>query len=298
MANLDYATDKSIQLPTEFSSEIIQKTQETSAIMQLARKVDLPGNGATVPVITSDPEAEWVGETDARKVSTGKLETKTLRPYALSVIVPFSDKFKRDASTLYSAIVDRLPGALSKKFDQTVIGAVTKPGDDFDNFKDATKQVLTPENNGVYNALVEAETDISTNDGLVNGYVLSPQARGVLLKATDKNDRPLFINSVADGAVPMILGSQTLQSRGAYVKGDTDNIVGIVGDWTKAVYGTVEGVNVTLADQATLKQGDTEINLFQQGMFAVKAEIELGFRADTSVFNTLAVASADAKANA
>lgn len=290
MADLDYSTKKSIELPTELASEIIQKTQENSAIMRLARQVDLPGNGATVPVITGDPEAAWVGETDARKVSTGKLETKQLRPYALSVIVPFSNKFKRDASALYNAIVDRLPGALSKKFDQTVIGGVDKPGDDFDNFADTTKQVLTAD--GAYNSLVAADADVSAHDGIVTGYALSPQARSILLTATDANKRPLFINNVSEGAIPMILGAPVTQSKGVYSKGTDNNVVGVVGDWSQAVYGTVEGVNVTLADQATLVDGDTTINLFQQGMFAVKAEIELGFRADTSVFNTLAIANA------
>ena len=37
------ATNRShIELPTAVSSEIIQKTQEQSAIMQLARKIALP----------------------------------------------------------------------------------------------------------------------------------------------------------------------------------------------------------------------------------------------------------------
>ena len=57
------------------------------------------------------------------------------------------------------------------------------------------------------------------------------------------------------------------------------------------MYGTVEGVKIDISDQATLTVGSgssaTQINLFQQNMFAVRAEIELGFRADTSVFNLL-----------
>ena len=32
---------------------------------------------------------------------------------------------------------------------------------------------------------------------------------------------------------------------------------------------------------------NTRINLFQQNMFAVRAEIEVGFRADTDLFNKL-----------
>lgn len=77
-----------------------------------------------------------------------------------------------------------------------------------------------------------------------------------------------------------------MYSKGAYVSG-TPDIVGFAGDWTQAVYGTVEGVQIAISDQATLTDGSTTINLFQQNMFAVRAEIEVGFRCDTSVFNKL-----------
>ena len=59
----------------------------------------------------------------------------------------------------------------------------------------------------------------------------------------------------------------------------------------KKVEGTVEGVKIDFSKEATLtytESGETKtINLFQQNMFAVRAEIEVGFRADTSVFNAL-----------
>lgn len=57
------------------------------------------------------------------------------------------------------------------------------------------------------------------------------------------------------------------------------------------MYGTVEGVQIAIADQATLDDGGTPINLFQQNMFAVRAEIEVGFRCDTTVFNKLTKAA-------
>lgn len=53
-----------------------------------------------------------------------------------------------------------------------------------------------------------------TTTGILNGWVLSPKGKALLLNAVDANKRPLFINSMAEGAVPMILGSKTLQSKG------------------------------------------------------------------------------------
>lgn len=285
MALSGTATNRtSIDLPVDVSQEILQKTQQASAIMQLARQIALPGRGTSINVITSDPEAAWVGETSAKTVANPGLTTKVMRAYKLAVIVPFSNEFRRDVASLYDALIERLPAALGQKFDATVFGNGDKPGDDFDNFASCTAQNLASD---VYGGLVAADTDISLHGGIVNGYAISPQARGILLAAVDKNDRPLFVNSVAEGAIPMILGAKTQMSKGAFVSGSPAT-VGVAGDWTQAMYGTVEGVKIDYSQDATLDLGGgSSINLFQQNMFAVRAEIEIGFRADTDCFNKL-----------
>ena len=64
MAASGIPTNRSnIELDPETSAMIIQKAQEKSAVMSLAQRITLPGKGLTIPVITSDPEAEWVTET-------------------------------------------------------------------------------------------------------------------------------------------------------------------------------------------------------------------------------------------
>lgn len=285
-------TRNSITLPTEVSSEILQKTQEQSAIMQLARRITLPGRGITIPVITGDPDAEWVAEGAKKPVSNAALDTRLMTPYKLAVIEVFSMEFTRDAVALYNALIARLPLALAQKFDATVFGAVTKPGDNFDTFENITAQSIAE---NAYDGLVAADTDIATKGGIVNGYVIAPQGKGILLGTKDSTGRPIFINSVAEGAVPMILGAKTLQSKGAYIagakEGEKPEVVGFVGDWTKAIYGTVQGVQIAVSDQASVvtgsSGGQTTINLWQDNMVAVRAEIELGFRADTTVFNKL-----------
>ena len=272
-------------LPNDVSSEIIQKTQEASAVMQLARQIALPGKGVEIPVILSDPTAEWVSETGLKPVSTPTLDKKIMTAYKLAVIVPFSNVFRRDEAALYNALVGRLPGVLAETFDATVFHGAA-PGSNFDTLAACTAQSIGA---GVeYAGLVAADGDIADHDGINNGFVISPKGKNALLLATDGNDRPLFINSVAEGAIPMILGVRTLQSKGSY-KAGTPNVVGFAGDWTKAVYGVVDGINVGYSEDATLVSGNTTINLFQQNMFAVRVEMEVGFRADTTVFNKLTV---------
>lgn len=291
-----------ITLPAEVSSEIIQKVQEESAIMRLARKIDLPGRGLTIPVISGDPEAAWVDETNVKPTSNPSLSTKNMKGYTLAVIVPFSNQFRRDMKGLYDAIVSRLPGALAKKFDATVFHG-SAPGSGFDVLTGCDAESISTGSpaRGIYKTLVACDTGIAVAGFDVNGYALSPQARGVLLEAVDTTGRPIFINSVADGGIPKLLGQAAYYSRGLYDAGNAvsgtsgqsgyvaakDDVLGFAGDWTHARYGIVEGVNIAISDQATLTISDQAVNLWERNMFAVRAEIEVGFIAEGDAFRKI-----------
>lgn len=282
-----------ITLPSDVSTEILQKTQDQSAVMKLARQIALPGRGTTIPVITGDPEASWVDETDPKPVSNPSLSTKVMQAYKLAVIVPFSDEFARDLAALYDALVSRLPLALAQKFDATVFHG-TAPGNNFDTFAAVTAQSISGTGNSFYNALVASDTDIATHGGILNGFAMSPQAKGEMLAAVDENKRPLFVNSVAEGAVPRLIGAPVEYTKGAYKDGTSSvpDVIGFAGDWTQALYGTVEGVKIDMSNQATLTISNSPVNLWERNMFAVRAEIEVGFRADTTVFNKITRAHA------
>ena len=274
-----------ITIPAVMASEILAKMQTESAVMQLAREVKLPGAGLQIPVITADPEAAWVAETGLKPVSNPTLTTKLMTPYKLAVIVPFSNEFRRDASALYEELVRRLPRALAQKFDATVFGAGDAPGTYFDTFALCQAQTIG------YDGIVAADADIAANGGIMNGIALSPQGKAALLAAKDNDGRPIFINNISENAVPMILGAKTVLSKGAYVSGSPATL-GVAGDWSQAMFGTVEGIKIDYSADATLKVNEsTSINLFQQNMFAVRAEIEVGFVADTNCFNILTAAA-------
>lgn len=267
-----------IYLPEAVSNEILAKVQESSVIQSAARRIDLPGNGTAVNIITGEPEADWVGETSAKPVSNGSALTKVLRPYKLAVIETFSNEFRRDLPALYNALAGRLPAALAKKFDSTVFhGSV--PGSDFDTLSDADTAELT------YDGLVNALGSIGTDGYDLNGVIVSPAGEAEILKLKDLQDRPLFISNLAnEGGIGSVLARPVFKSKAAAGMGT----YGFVGDWTQAVWGQVGDVQVKISDQATLTVGESTINLFQQNMFAVLAEIEVGFRVgDIDAFRRL-----------
>ena len=284
-----------ITLPAEVAQEILQKVRTASAVMQLARRVNLPGRGLQIPVITGDPSAAWVSETGAKAVSNPGLSTKLMQAYKLAVIVPFSDEFRRDAAALYDALIARLPDALAYKFDQTVIGAVDAPGENFDTFAACTAQALVPSGSDtIYGNLVKAYADIAANGGSLNGFGLSPAGIGLLLGATTTTGVPIFTAADA-GRLGRVLGAETVEGKGLYKAGaapvgtgaGTPAVVGAAGDWNQAMWGTVEGVQIRFADQTGLTINSNQVNLWEHYMFAVRAEIEVGFRANTTAFNKL-----------
>lgn len=87
MAAIDINRTTTISLPGAVSRDILQKTQEASAVMALAKHIALPGLGVTIPVITGDPEAGWVGETEKKPVKRGTLATKVMNMILLAIVM-------------------------------------------------------------------------------------------------------------------------------------------------------------------------------------------------------------------
>lgn len=290
-----------VTLPPDISSEILETARGQSVIMQLARRTPLPGRGLTIPVILGDPDAQWVDETNPKPVKNPSVGMKNMKGYTMSVIMPFSNQFRRDLASLFDAIISRLPGALAQKFDATAIGAISSPGTGFDTLADATKQsILAAQNFTAYDGLVNAKTNIATNGYIMNGIAVGPQGDGLLLGAKDNQGRPLFLPNSADGRIPGILGATLYQGRGIYKAGSAAagddpavaDVVGVAGDWSQAQYGFVKDFEISFSDQASITVlGDDNqpvtINLWERNMFAVRAEFEAGFVANVAAFNLL-----------
>ena len=263
-------------LPKEVSQEIWGNAVKDSVIMQSARRINLPGGGATVPVITGDAVADWVDETDEKPVSRATVSSKSITPYKLAVIEPFSNEFRRDLPGLYAELARRLPHALAAKFDATVLNG-TAPGSNFDVLTGSTAvQVDATDTLG---DLANALTTVGAAGGDLSHWLISPQAEGTIMTAKDGAGNYAFLRDARtdSGAIGSIFGRDVLKSPAVYAAG-TPNTIGFAGDFAgSAVWGSVEGIQVAISDQATLTDGESQINLWQRNMFAIRAEIEVGF---------------------
>jgi len=278
-------------LPKEVSSEIIAKMQEASVVQTLARRVSVPGYGLTIPVISGEPTADWVAETAEKPVSRHTLNKLVLTPKKLAVIEPFSDEFRRDLPGLYAELARRLPNALARKFDaEALYGNRSQIGSLYDETKAASTNADTVQLDGTdtYGDVLAGITKVADNGYDANGIAITPTGEALLMGATTTAGSPLFIPSAMNSrGVGSVFGRPVFRSRfvgatgldldGSGVGTTNFTSLGIVGQWDQALWGTVEGVKVSFSDQATLNDGGTQLNLWQRNMFAVRAEIEIGF---------------------
>lgn len=274
-----YRGSSNVLLPAEVSKEIWKNTQYASVIQSLCPKIQVPAGGLDIPIITGDPEAEWVAETAEKPLSRPTFGTKSMKAYKLAVIVPFSNEFRRDLNTLYNALVERLPLVLAKKVDRTALGFEDSPGTGFDTLAAVPAVSL---NSDVYDGFVSALSSVATGvpGSDVEKWVLTAQAEIAALGAKDLQGRPLFIDSVtSQGSVSReVLGREVVKHSHAYnAVEDAAATIGFGGEWSSAFWGYVEGLRVDVSDQATLNDGGTPLNLWQRNMFAVRVEFEIGF---------------------
>ena len=157
---------------------------------------------------------------DYKAVRCGHLNDET--KFVLSKFGVKAPEYVKDIRTqVMDMDIKRLPGALSKKYDATVFHGVT-PGTGFDVLTNCSAQSISTGSpaRGIYKTLVAADTAIATGGYDLDGFALSPQARGVLLEATDTTGRPIFINTIAEGGIPRLLGQPAYYSRGLYDAGN------------------------------------------------------------------------------
>lgn len=254
-----------LSLPKEVSDVVIQGAIAESAIMKLANRVYLPGRGLAIPVITGDPTVSIVNEACEKPVSNSTFSTKNMVPKKFAVIEVFSNELRRDMPALYDALIGRLPGAIAKAFDYQALTQSALTG--FDSLANA--QTISSGSTFAEN-LQDGIKAIAADGYRMTGIASGALAEAEIMTAVNGLGMPLFIENIADGRIGRIYGADVVPC--AAIDGC------MAGDWGKAYFGIVDGINIDFSDAATLNDGNSGlIHLWQRNCFAVRAEIEASF---------------------
>lgn len=264
-----------VYLQPSQSNEIWTEATKQSAIMQLAKRINVPGNGLVFDTLGESTPAAWVAETAEKPVDNPTFGSRKVIPYKMAKIIPVSNEFMRDKARLWAEVSRQGAQGIAETIDKTFItGATTRPiTDGMDTLSDAQQVDI---GDGTYADFVKIVTTILENNGDLTGMALSPQGQSKFIQAMDANGRPLLVNDASTSDLGRMFGARIVKSPWGYKTG-SPNILGVAGDWSQAMFATVGGIQMKVSDQATINIDGTQVNLWQRNMTAILLEATVGF---------------------
>jgi HK97 family phage major capsid protein len=242
-------------LPPAESGEIFTAVSRASAFQRAARQINIPGTGSVIHNL-GKVTASIVGETELKPNNTPTVGSKLVKASEFVTIIPMSEQLVRDAAALAAAVQAQAPIAIAEKFDSVVATGVDKPAN-FDTLAGAQSIPVT--DRASFYAAVSA---VAANGSQATAIVLSTALYYTMVAAENALGQPVFaVTDTTINGVPYYLYT-------------SNELEGYVGDFTKAVWGTVEGLKVSTTNSATLTGVG---NLFELNMVAVRVEGSLAF---------------------
>lgn len=272
-------------IKTEESNEIIQAVVESSTALKLMNR--LPNMGTNVreyPIMDSYPMAGFVdGDAGLKMTTNMKWSKDKIVAEEIAAIVAVPDNVAADADyDIFAQMKPRLVEAAGKVIDAAIFFGTNKPTAWRAGIVPAA---VTAQNNVA--ATADIVTDVFGEGGLIakveeDGYfpesiVSAISMRAKLRGLKDKNDRPLFMENLHQGAQYTLAGmGMEFPRNGAF---DATQALMVTGDWSQAVYAIRQDVTFDVFTSGVVSDADGKViyNLMQNDMKAIRMVIRLGW---------------------
>jgi len=277
MADITRAEVASL-IAEEYAPQIIKAATQGSTALSAFPTIPLGTKTTNVPVLATIPTASWVSDTDntgVKPTSQATWVNKTLVAEEVAVILPIHENTLADATEdLLAQLADLAGQAIGKKLDQAVFFGTDKPVSwtSLDILAAAvaagqTFQVGAAEDD-LYGSILQGAEAIS--DAGFDPQTLIAR-RGLAFQLgnmRDAEDRLLLNGNY-------FAGLETHWSRnGAW---EPDEATAFIVDPSTVRIGVREDVTVKFLDQATLTDGENQINLAERDMVALRVKARFGY---------------------
>lgn len=286
------------------SAPIFNDAAKQSAFQQLIRRVPLGINGQAVPVTTGKPTAKWTAEGAKKHATETGLELLHIKPQKLTAFgVLSAETVRANPGNITQELRTGISSAFATAFDLAVAynvggdGTGTGP---FDNYlNETTKSVelgSTPQAEGGIHGDFTEGLSLLVNDGKkLTGWALDDTVEPMIWGAVDGNGRPLYTELPTDDVSDSLARPGRLLNRPSFMgEGvgqavptavSTPYTVGFGGNFSKAAWGAVGGINFRVSTEATVTINGELVSAFENNLVIVLAEAEYGFVvADTEAF--------------
>jgi HK97 family phage major capsid protein len=278
------------------SSPIFDDARKQSVFQQLIPQTPLGINGQKVPVVTTKPVANWVGEGGQKPATSMGMDLLFIEPKKLAAIAILSSEVVRaNPGNINGQLRPYLAEAFATAFDLAVgynVGGDGSGSGPFDHYlAETTKSVELGTNaqaDGGIHADINDGLRLLVNDGKkLTGFALDDTLEPDFWGAVDSSGRPLYVDLPTDSVSGTIARPGRLLSRPSFMGEGVGlgDVKAFGGDFRKAAWGVVGGISYRVSTEATVTINSTLTSLWENNLIAVLAEAEYGFVvADTEAF--------------
>lgn len=284
-------------LPRVLTGTIFEKSVEQSAVMSLAQRAPLAIDATTsIPIPLAVPTADWVGQAQAKPLSSGGVAVKSMQARKIAVLIPVAEEVANtNAGGLWTQLQRDLPTAFARAFDHAAIHGKTMRGatGPFADYLALTTNSValgtaTQADGGIWADFVNGMAEVIDEDWDYTGTVADYRLKPSLLLATDTTGRPIFVETSTPGtnaaAAGSLIGEPLAYSRsvsGKQRRQPTSSDTGlraIGGDWSQAAYGVGMDITVRISKEATYVDEDGGVHsAFQENLVLLLAEAYYGY---------------------
>ena len=286
-------TNKSVQIPVEYSTEIIRGVLGRSKALELGRRLrDMRTYELKLNVNKELPVAGWVANSQLSANPEGKeINRKPVGSYAfegvsitaeeLAVIVPIAEATLEDTEDfgieLGAEVQEQIVGAFQEAIDSAVFFGVGSPWSGYTGLvseastKGATVAWDGSAGKSFYVAISSAMSYVEKSGYLPNAILGGPS----ILAAFRDSITDLGVNVADQGEVGRL--ARHVDLTGGFNEGTA---FAVVGDFRYLVYSIRKDMTMKILTEGVIQDpntGDILYNLGQQDMIALRAVMRLGF---------------------
>lgn len=294
--NVISRSDIAALIPEQVSNDLLTNITETSAVMQLGKRLaNMSTNQTRMPVMSALATAYFVdGDTGLKQTSEVNWANKYIDAEELAVIVPIPEAVLSDtAYDVWGQIRPSIAEAFGRAIDASVLYGTNIPSSWTTNLggagivAGATTQstvVSAAAYTDLYEAILGEKADgtkslygkLEAYGYMATGNISPMLMRGKLRNVRDQDGGLIFKPSMQAAGQYVLDGAPMLFPRNGAI---SDTYWLISGQWDKLVYAMRQDITYKVLDQAVIQDNSGAIiyNLAQQDMVALRAVMRLGF---------------------
>jgi HK97 family phage major capsid protein len=256
------ATDPLV--PEPLAADIIQQLPQESAVMKMARTIQMSTRTQRMTVLDAMPSAYFVnGDAGLKQTTSMAWKNVALVAEEIAAVVPIPDAYLADSSIpLWDELRPRMVEAIATKIDAACLFGNDKPS----TWSPAIVPAAIAAGNTVASNSMDLPASIAelaekvSLDGYTNidGWLIRPGYKWRLLRVRSSGSgEPIYVPDLQNGRGGTLYGYPLAE----VANGAWDPTVGdlVLGDWNMAMIGMRQDITFKLFDQGVIVDGDGKV---------------------------------------